>query len=224
MLPGQAHLELEYIGKRGWNDFDYENTGLGPEPGLPSGLFVLRNDGNERYDAARVTIRYPFRRSSMLVVSYTRSRDHSTAPLTPTPENPLFTPQSGGPVPWDAPNRLLSSGWVPVGPFPLVGKFLLAYALDWRTGYPYNGVNQNQQLVAAPDSYRFPDFLSLNLSLEKTIRLFGFEWAIRGGFDNITDQKNPTVVINNADSPLFRTFTDINPRSFVARIRLLGRK
>ncbi|HEV2386485.1 MAG TPA: TonB-dependent receptor [Candidatus Acidoferrales bacterium] len=219
MLPGQAHFEIEYIGKRGSNGFDYQNTGAGAAPGLPSGRFALANDRNDRYDAIRATIRYPFRRTQMIVVSYTRSRDHSSAVLDPTLDNPIFSRQLGGPTPWDTPNRLLSWGWV-----PLVRKFQLAYVVDWRSGVPFSAVDQNQRLVGLPDSYRFPDFFSLNLHLEKRVRLFGFEWAIRGGYDNITNRRNPTVVVNNVDSPQFLTFSFIQGRAFTGRIRFLGRK
>lgn len=223
MLPGQAHFELEYLGKRGGNDFDYENTGAGPAPGLPSGQFTLRNGGNDRYDAISGTVRYPFHRTEMIMVSYTRSRDYSTTVLNPTLDNPIFSPQLGGPLPWDSPNRLVSWGWVP-GWAPLIRKFQLAYVVDWRTGHPFSAVDQNQRLVGLPDTYRFPDFFSLNLHVEKRVRLFGFEWAIRGGFDNITGRPNPAVVNDNVDSTQFHTFSFIQGRAFTGRIRFLGRK
>ena len=46
--------------------------------------------------------------------SYTRSRATSDAAVQYTIENPFLTPQSGGPQPWDAPNRFLMWGWAPV--------------------------------------------------------------------------------------------------------------
>jgi hypothetical protein len=219
MLPHQTKLEIDYIGKRGSNGFDYQNVGSGPAAGLPSGQFVLRNDRNDTYDAVRVTVRYPFHRSDLVMVSYTRSRAHTSAALTPSFSSLLFSPQLPGPLPWDSPNRLLSWGWA-----PLPDKFQISYVVDWRTGYPFNTVNQNQLLVGRPGSRRFPDFFSLNLFLERRFRIFGYEWALRGGFDNITDHQNPTVVINNIDSPRFLTFEGVQGRSFTGRIRFLGRK
>jgi len=85
-------------------------------------------------------------------------------------------------------------------------------------------VNDQQQLVEAPDSRRFPRYFALNLHLEKRFGLFGFNWAIRGGFDNITDHKNPGVVNNDINSPEFLTFGGFARRAFTGRIRFLGRK
>jgi hypothetical protein len=85
-------------------------------------------------------------------------------------------------------------------------------------------VNQDQQLVGAPDSRRFPQYFSLDLQLERRIRLFGFLWALRMGFNDITNRSNPTAVNNNVDSPDFLTYGGIQGRALTARIRLLGRK
>lgn len=219
MLPAQTHLEIEYLGKRGANGFDYEEMGSGPVPGLPSGRFVLQNSRNDVYDAVRVTVRYPLLRNDMILVSYTRSRARSNAALQPSLESLLFSPQLPGPLLWDSPNRLLSWGWA-----PLPYKFQLDFALDWRSGYPFNVVDQGQRLVGLPGSHRFPDFVSLNLFLERRFRLFGYEWALRGGYDDITGRRNPSAVYNNIDSPLFLTFTGIQGRAFTGRIRFLGRK
>jgi hypothetical protein len=219
MLPAETHLDIEYVGKRGFDGLAYQNVGAGPAPGLPSGQFVLGNDRRDTYDALRLTLRYPFHNHDMILVSYTRSRARSNAVLDPSLTSLLFSPQLPGPLPWDSPNRLLSWGWL-----PFVYKFQLDYALDWRTGYPFDVVDENQRLVGLPGSRRFPDFFSLNLHLEHRFRLFGFQWAIRGGFNNITGRRNPSVVVNNIDSPRFLTFEGVRGRAFTGRIRFLGRK
>ncbi len=219
LFPRQIYLDLEYLAKRGANGFDYQNVGAGPAPGLPSGAFVLRDDENDVYDAFRATVRYPFHRTDMIMVSYTRSRARTSTALAPSFDSLLFSPQLSGPLPWDSPNRLLSWGWL-----PLIYKFQLPYVLDWRTGVPFSVVNQNQLLVGQPGSRRFPDFFSLNLFLERRFALFGYEWDLRGGYDNITNRKNATVVVNNIDSPLFLTFEGVQGRAFTGRLALLGRK
>ena len=219
MLPGQAHLSLEYIASRGANEFAYQETGSGAAPGLPSGQFVLTDSRRDTYDAFRVTVRYPFLRSDQVLVSYTRSRARTSAALEPSLDSLLFSPQLPGPLPWDSPNRILSWGWA-----PLIRRFQLEYAVDWRTGYPFNVVNQNQELVGSPGSRRFPDYFSLDLFLERRFILFHYEFALRGGFDDITDRRNPAVVVNNINSPEFLTFEGIQGRAFTGRIRFLGRK
>lgn len=217
-LPHRALLDLEYIGRRGSNGLDYQNGGTGPAPGLPSGEFVLQNARNDTYDAIQTTIHIPFHGTDMVMLSYTRSRARTSAALMPTFESLLFSPQLPGPLPWDSPNRLVSWGWA-----PLIHKFQLDYAADWRTGYPFNVVDQNQFLVGQPGSRRFPDFFSLDLFLERRFRLFGYEWALRGGFDNITGRSDPAVVVNNIDSPQFSRFEQSQGRAFTGRIRFLGR-
>jgi hypothetical protein len=134
-------------------------------------------------------------------------------------DNVLFGPQAGGPLPWDTPNRFLSSGYM-----PLPGKFTLAYSVDLRDGFPFSLVNENQQLLGAPGSMRFPRYFSLDLQFERRIRLFGFIWALRAGFNDITNRSNPSVVNNDIDSPEFLTYGGIQGRALTARIRLLGRK
>lgn len=219
MLSGQTHLEIEYLGKRGSNGFDYQQVGTGPAPGLPSGQFVLQASRNDVYDGVRITVRYPLRRDDMILVSYTRSRARSNAVLIPSLDSLIFSPQLPGPLLWDSPNRFLSWGWA-----PLPYKIQLDYTFDWRSGYPFNVVDQDQRLVGLPGSHRFPDYVSLNLFLERRFRIFGYEWALRGGYDDITGRRNPSAVYNNIDSPLFLTFTGIQGRAFTGRIRFLGRK
>jgi hypothetical protein len=85
-------------------------------------------------------------------------------------------------------------------------------------------VNQNHQLVGAPNSVRFPQYLPPYMQLERRIRLFGFMRALRAGFNDPTNRSNPTAVNNNVDPPDFLTYSGIQGRALTARVRLLGRK
>jgi len=64
----------------------------------------------------------------------------------------------------------------------------------------------------------------LNLQLEKRFHAFGYYWALRGGFDNITGNLDPIFVNANINSPQFLTFSGYGHRAFTSRIRFLGRK
>jgi hypothetical protein len=64
----------------------------------------------------------------------------------------------------------------------------------------------------------------LNFHLEKRFHALGFYWALRGGFDNLTNRHNSYTVNNDADSPQFLRFSNFDRRAFTARIRFLGRK
>ena len=166
-----------------------------------------------------LTARRTFKGNHVVFASYTRSAARSTAVLNFSLDGPLFSPQAGGPLPWDAPNRFNSWGWL-----PLPWKCTLAYWLDWRDGFPFSLVNEDQQLVGSPGSHRYPTYFSLNVHLERRFRMLGFEWALRAGFDNITNHRNAFAVDNNVDSRHFLTFGAIQGRALTARIRLLGRK
>ena len=187
--------------------------------GCFSGLHLLDSSRRDRYKALEFSMRRRFKGGHVVFASYTRSTARSNAVLNFNLANPFFSPQAGGPLAWDTPNRFLS--W---GILPLVGKVDLAYTVDWHDGFPFSVVNQNQELIGPPNRLRYPDYFSLNLALEKQISLFGFRWEVRGGFDDITDRHNPDAVDNNIDSPNYLTFGSAERRSLTGQIRLLGRK
>jgi hypothetical protein len=213
-LPASVYLQAEFIEKRGSNGFAFTN---GQSQTL--NLFRLSTSGRDRYDAFQVTLRRAFKGGHFLLASYTRSRARSNAVLDFSIDNPTFSQQAGGPLPWDVPNRLMSWGWL-----PLVKGFDLAYLVEWRDGFPFSVINQDQQIVGLPNSHRLPAYFSLDAHIERRFRLFGFQWALRVGSNNLTNRNNPTGVNNNIDSPQFLTFGGLQHRTFVGRIRFLGRK
>src|SRR5258707_15241629 len=155
------------------------------------------------------------------MASYTRSAAHTNRAVEFSLDNPLFGQQSPGPLRWDTPNRIVSWGWLP---FPFFKRTDFAYSMEWRSGFTFDVVNQNQQLVGRPGSMRFPDYFTLNPAVERRFFFFGYEWALRGGIDDITGRRNPTLVNNNIDSPQFRTFANFRHRTLNGRIRFLGKK
>jgi len=217
-LPASIYLKAEFLEKRGSRGFVY-NT-----PSGSSGKFILENTRDDRYDAVELSLRHNFRESYMLMGSYTRSRARSNQVLDFNVDSPLLSPQQPGPYTWDTPNRFLSWGYVPLFKLPIIHRTEIAYSLETRTGFPFNVTNDQQQLVGPPGSHRFPEYFSLNLQLEKRFHLFGYFWALRGGFNNITGHSNPYVVNSDINSPQFLTFSAFEGRAFTSRIRLLGKK
>lgn len=217
-LPEAVYLDVEFVQKRGRNGFAFINRGAN-QFGLASDLFELSNVRRDRYDGLQVTARRTFKDGYAVLASYMRSRARSNAVLDFNIDSLFFGQQAGGPLPWDAPNRFISWGWL-----PLVKKFDFAYSLEWRDGFPFSLVNQDQQLVGTPDTRRFPSYFTLNTHVERRFHLLGFYLALRAGINNLTNHQNPTVVNNNVDSPQFLTFGATDHRAFTARIRLLGRK
>jgi hypothetical protein len=217
-FPTTTYLRVEFVEKRGRDGWTYINRVADAAAPL-TGSYVFSNSRRDSYDGFQVQARHTFKGDHLVFASYVRSSARSTAVLNFTLDNPVFSQQAGGPLPWDAPNRLLSWGWV-----PFWRSFDLAYSLDWRDGFPFSLVNENQQLVGAVGSMRFPVYFVLNLSVERRFTFLGYQLALRAGFDNITNRHNPFSVDNNIDSPHFLTYGGLQGRALTARIRILGRK
>ena len=154
-LPRTTYLRIELMDRRARNIWTFINPGASTLPDGPfSGQFILTNNRRDHYDSAGLTLRHVFKQNHVVFASYTRSRALTNADFGYNLDNVLFSPQAGGPLAWDAPNRFLSWGWL-----PLTHKIDAAYTLDWRTGFPFTLQNDSQEVVGAPDSQRFPNLL-----------------------------------------------------------------
>jgi hypothetical protein len=213
-LPAQLFLKTELMRRTGIHDFVYNTPG-----GVPGTGFLLQNTREDTYYAFKVDLRRTFMKRYIVTASYVRSSSHSNQVLDYSLDIPLLSPQIAGPYPWDAPNRVISWGYL-----PLIKGFDAGYSMETHTGFPFGAVNAQQQIVRPPGTYRFPAYFALNFHLEKRFHAAGFYWALRGGFDNITNRQNAFTVNNNIDSPQFLTFSNFDRRAFTARIRFLGRK
>jgi hypothetical protein len=215
MLPWSIYFHFDFMQRRGIHGLTYVNQ----SPLATTGEYILSSTQNHHYDAFQISGHKQFAATHELFLSYTHSAARSNAVLDFNLNNPVFAQQAGGPLPWDAPNRIISWGWVPV-----LKKFDFAYSLDWRTGFPFSIINGQQQIVGLPNSMRFPNYFQLNVHLEHRFRFHGHEWAVRVGFNNVTNSKNPGGVNNNIDSPAFLTFFGTQRRILTARVRLLAKK
>ena len=219
-LPAAIYLKAEFLERHGVHGFVYDTLS-----NTSSGDFLLQNTRQDHYNAFQLSLRHNFHESYMLMGSYTRSSVHSNQALDFNVDNPIFAPQQPGPYPWDTPNRFLSWGYLPFFPLPVIHQLEVAYSVEARTGFPFNLLNDQQELIGPPYSQRFPYYLSINLQLEKRFHLFGYYLALRGGVDNINGRCNPYVVNNIIDPthPL-PTFSACQGRAFTSRIRFLGKK
>jgi hypothetical protein len=93
--------------------------------------------------------------------------------------------------------------------------------VEYRSGYPFDDVNQLQQLLGTPGQFRFPSYFELDVGLEKRFRFRGQEYALRVSSINATNHDNPNAV-NTFVSPF--AFAGGQTRAFTARLRLVGRK
>jgi hypothetical protein len=221
-LPAAIFLKLEFLEKRGAHGFAYNTLN-----GAVDGNFLLGNGRDDRYDAFQVSARHRFRQHYEIFGAYTRSRSRTNQVFDFSLDFPLLSPQRPGPYPWDTPNRLVGWGVLPFFKLPIVHKFDVVYSVEARSGQPfYATTDQGQISTAYPfGTLRLPTYYSVNLQVEKRVRLFGRYWAVRGGFDNITNHANVGLANGTIDSTHpAPTFIDNPGRAFTSRIRYLGRQ
>ena len=213
-LPGKVYARLEYLSRHGAHGWDYEAQ--------PDGNFLLLSNKKDRYDAAQLTLRKELKRGYPMVVSYTRSRATSNETIDFAIDALVLGNQAGGALLWDSPNQLLAWGTYPL-PWKLK-KFDLGWSTIWRSGFTFNTIDQFSRIVSGPGQFRFPDFSTLNVTVERKFAFRGYRWAARVGVDNITDSENPTAVDNIVGTPGFLGFFGTDHRTLAGRIRFLGKK
>ena len=215
-VGGNTVFDVELLARNGYHGFVYVDQ----NPAQPGGSFLLQDTRKDRYRAATLSVRHIFSEDTQLFGAYTRSIAHSNQVLNPALGSIFFAAQQSAPLAWDAPNRFLSWGWTPTH----IWKIQFSYFFEYRSGYPYSIVNLEQQLVAPPNSLRFPDYVNLNLALEKKFAFRGYLWAARIEMVNALDHKNSNVVVNNIDAPNFGQLSGGQRRAYTARVRFAGRK
>jgi hypothetical protein len=209
-------FDIELLARNGYHGYVYVDQ----NPAQIGGNFLLQDTRKDRYRAATLTVRHIFSEDTQVFGAYTRSVAHTNQVLNPVLGSIFFAAQQSAPLAWDAPNRFLSWGWTPTH----IWKIQFSYFFEYRSGYPYSIVNLQQQLVGPPNSSRFPDYVNLNLALEKKFALRGYLWAARIEAVNALNHRNPNVVVNNIDAPNFGQLSGGQRRAFTARVRFAGRK
>ena len=131
-----------------------------------SAQLQLLNSGTQTYDEFLSMLRWNPTERTSLVASYVRSRafgelnDYNQ--FFGNNPYPLIRPNQYGPLPSDAPNRVLF--WAIIG---LPYKFQFVPILDVHTGFPYSKLDENWNYIGARDQAgRFPTFASLDLKIQ----------------------------------------------------------
>jgi len=148
-----------------------------------------------------------------------RSAARSNSTLDISVDAPQVVPNNSGPLAWDAPNRLLSWGYLPT----FWKNWAWAYLVEWRTGFPFSILGEDGRVVGQANADRFPDFFEANLHLEYRLGFLGYRWAVRFGVNNVTGRRNADVVNNMMGAPNFLAFYGGYGRAGNLRIRWLGK-
>jgi hypothetical protein len=181
---------------------------------VSDGAIVLRTDGRSRYREGQVTARYRFHGEDQLVGSYTRSSASGNLNdfnrFFGNVEDPVIRPDAIGPLPWDAPHRVLL--WASVS---LPRGFAIFPVLDARTGFPLSNVDADRDFVGPRNAVgRFPTFVSLDTQVTKTFLLFGRRATIGVKIFNLTNHFNPRDYQGNLASARFGDFDNSVGRAF----------
>src|SRR5262249_8121595 len=156
-LPARIYARLEFVSRHGQHAWAFE--------GQPGNNFLLLSNKKDRYDAAQITLRKELKRGYPALISYTRSRATSNKTVDFAIDALLTGQQSAGVLPWDAPNQLTAWGTYPL-PWKLK-KFDLAASAIWRSGFSFVTIDQFGEIVSGPGQFRFPDFFTLNVAVER---------------------------------------------------------
>jgi hypothetical protein len=229
-LPKAIQAKLQWLDRRSTLGFDYINSlpaaeqlpeilNGAPNPGPIIADYVLSNQRQDKYDSVEIAVRQPLKGRFEWMVSYTHSVATSNAVIDRSIDQPLMIANDTGPLPWDAPNRLLSWGYVPVWS----KNWAIAYMLDWHSGLPFSVQDQYGQLVGTVDQYRFVTFFELNLFVERQLTIRGYRLAVRTGFNNITGHQNSNGVENVVGGPNYLYQYGGQSRALDFRLRYLGK-
>lgn len=199
-------LRLGYEERSTRNDFVLEPVA----DQLNTGRLLLLNSGRSRYRELQAVARFRFQEGRNIFLSYVRSQargnlndfNHYFGNL----RQPVIRPDENGKQPFDVPNRMLF--W---GEFALPFDVVATPVVDWRSGFPFSIVNEQQDFVGPRnEGGRFPSLLTFDLLVTKglTIPFRGKKYRGRAGMTifNITNHWNPRDVQNNIDSRQFGTF------------------
>jgi outer membrane receptor protein involved in Fe transport len=228
--PASLYTRLEFLRRRGGRGFTYVNTITSDTVAPPDyaeyfgvnvfdAVYDLSNRRRDIYDSVEFTVRQTMRRQHEWLASYTWSRARSNAVVDLSLDDPLLVSDNVGRMPWDAPHRLISWGYLPT----FWQNWAVAYLTELRSGYPFSVQNDFGGVIGSVNERRFPAFFEANLHLERRFAFRGHRWALRFGSNNITNRRNPDSVINNPSSPRFLTYLGGAGRSTNFRIRWLGR-
>jgi outer membrane receptor for ferrienterochelin and colicin len=229
-LPGSLFTKAQFLRRRGSRGLAYSNkitSTISPNghflerysTSVFDGIYDLASQRRDEYDSLEFTARQPLKGQYEWLASYTYSRARSNAAIDVNVETPTLSSDNAGPLAWDAPHRLVSWGYLPTGRT----DWAWAYLGEWRNGFPFSIVREDGHILGGLNSSRFPSYFELNLHLERRFRFRGQLWALRGGFNNITNRRNPNVVNNVLGAPNFLAFYGGTSRALNFRIRWLGK-
>jgi hypothetical protein len=180
------------------------------EPAIGNAELGLFNSGRQTYREFLALLRWHATERTTLFASYVRSYAHGELndynQLFGNFPIPLIRANQNGPLPSDAPNRVLF--WSVIG---LPRKLEFVPVLDVHTGFPFSQLDENWNFVGQRNGAgRFPGFIGLDVKLQYPFdfKFHGRHFEFRAGLNvpNVLNHFNPRDVQEYAKSPNYGHF------------------
>jgi hypothetical protein len=192
-----------------------------PNPTRQMAETLLSGNGTGRYRQFDITARVKAGVKRELSFSFVRSRAtgdlNDFAGYIGSFPNAIIHPNQLATLPTDLPNRFVA--W---GSFQLPRRFGLAPVFEYRNGFPYSVVNEQQRYVGPPNSQRFPNFLSADARIWRDFKVnskYSVRWSVSGF--NLTNHFNPEATHWNTADPAHGTFFGAHHRRFTVDFDVL---
>src|SRR5205823_1055301 len=130
-ISSSVFLRIEALRRRGINGLTYSESPL--SSGTET-IYTLGNRRSDSYDSVGMTVRQNLAREYGWMANYTWSRAHSNAVLDISADSPSIVTLNAGPMPWDAPHRLLGWAYVPT----FWKNWAIASLAEYHTGFPFS--------------------------------------------------------------------------------------
>ena len=192
-----------------------------PDRVTQTAVTLLSGNGTGHYRQFEITARVRAGAERELCFSYVHSR--ATGDLNDFEgyvgsfPNAIIHPNQVATLPTDLPDRLVA--W---GSMRLPRGFGLAPVLEYRNGFPYSALNEQNRYVGVPNSRRFPNFLSADARLWRDFKVSA-KYSVRlavSGF-NLTNHFNPEATHWNTADSAYGIFFGERHRRFTADFDVL---
>jgi len=207
-------FKVNHLRRAGHHEFIVDPVaGVTPE-------ILLTTNGESRYTETELSGRFAYGEHIETTVSYVRSKGQADLnnfdQYFGNARDPLIRPNQYGLVNTDAPNRVFVRG-----SYLLPWKIQFDPVLDFRNGFPYSMIAENQSYVGLRNSTgRFPTFASFDFSASRPVKVWKYRATIGVRLFDALGRFNPRDVQQNSASPAFGRFFNGVPRDFQTFIEL----
>ncbi len=179
-------------------------------PTIEAGSLLLSNAGESTSWSLEVTAAKRITSGGELVVSYVRSSSfgdlNDFTIMSAAAPDPIIRENRRAQRALDVPHRILA--WATIN---LPADVQLAPVFEWRSGFPYSALAEDQSYFGEPNTERLPNFFSLDLQATKGFTVGGVYVIAGVKLTNLTSHDNPRQVIANLADPAFGEFRNSVP-------------